>query len=79
MAQKDPYTEDTAYMRFNLVRLASESFPKLTTVAEVTDLMNALAVFVSAGNEMPDPPEDDEDDAKPTANVTAVASAGQYL
>jgi hypothetical protein len=77
----DPYTEDSAYMRFNLVRLVADSFPKLETVGDSQAFLEMVAKFVSSGNQIPDPPKDEEEE-EPTALEKAVIAArqsGAYL
>lgn len=77
----DPYTSDSGYLRFHLVRMIADKLSPISTVGEAEAMLDALAKFVSGGTPMPDDDEA-EDDTPVTRNsgVTIVpASGGQYL
>lgn len=73
----DPYSSDSAYMRFGLVRMALSKMPKAKSINEATELLESLAAFVAKGSAVEEDGEMTEGPDEGAA-VTLVP-AGGYL
>lgn len=75
---QDPYTSDSGYVRFHLVRLVADKLNlEGRNTAEIVELLAALAAFVAAGAAMPD--EESDEKGEPQQNITIVHQPGGYI
>lgn len=78
MSSPDPYTADTGYMRFHLIRMVVDKLPKCKSIDQMETFLGALAAFVSAGAEMPD--EEEKEPVTAAENITvALVPGGGYI